>query len=70
VSPGFVLGAGATDLRNGLTAAQLTQVLVVFMASLKDAFVVPIALAGTAFFVALLLDRNMRKKGAIKLAAA
>jgi hypothetical protein len=40
------------------------------MASLKDAFVVPIALTGTGLFVALLLDRNMRNKGGMKVAAA
>lgn len=40
------------------------------MASLKDAFVVPIALTGVAFFLTLMLTKNMRVKGGIKLAVA
>jgi MFS transporter, DHA2 family, glioxin efflux transporter len=68
VDPLMVIGAGATDLRNALTPQQLSQVLVIFMDSLKDAFILPIPLACLAFFLALLLTRDMRIKGGIKLA--
>lgn len=70
VNPQLVISAGATDLRNALTPDQLSKVLVIFMASLKDAFIVPIALTGVAFFLTLMLTKNMRVKGGIKLAAA
>jgi hypothetical protein len=63
----MVISAGATDLRDALTADQLAKVLVIFMNSLKDAFVVPIALAGVGFFLAMGLTKNMRIKGGIKL---
>lgn len=66
----IVISAGATDLRNALTTEQLAQVLVIFMNSLKDAFIVPIALTGVGFFLALMLNKNMRTRGGIKLAAA
>jgi hypothetical protein len=68
VNPATVIGAGATALRNALTPAQLTLVLRAFMDSLKDAYIVPIALTGVAFFLAFALDRNMRIKGGIKMA--
>lgn len=58
--------AGATELRNKLAPDELGQVLYVFMDSLKDAYILPIALAGASFFLAVLLDRNMRVKGGIK----
>jgi hypothetical protein len=70
VDPMLVISAGATDLRNALTSDQLAQVLVIFMNSLKDAFIVPIVLTAVGFFLALMLDKNMRVKGGIKLAAA
>jgi MFS transporter, DHA2 family, glioxin efflux transporter len=70
VDPQIVISAGATDLRAALTPDQLQKVLVIFMSSLKDAFIVPIALTGTAFFLVFLLTKNMRVKGGIKLAAA
>jgi hypothetical protein len=40
------------------------------MDALNQAYIIPIALTGTAFFIALFLDKNMRVKGGIKLAAA
>ena len=68
VDPMLVIAAGATNLRNVLTRDQLLQVLVIFMNSLKDAFILPIALTGVALFLALGLSKNMRIKGGIKLA--
>ena len=70
VNPQLVISAGATDLRNVLSSAQLSKVLVIFMNALRDAFVVPIALTGIAFFLALGLTKNMRIKGGIKLQGA
>jgi hypothetical protein len=64
----MVISAGATDLRASLTSDQLSKVLAIFMASLKDAYIVPIALTGVAFFLTFLLTKNMRVKGGIKLA--
>jgi len=68
VNPQIIINAGATDLHKALTPDQLTKVLVVFMNSLRDAFVVPISLTGVGFFSALMLNKNMRIKGGIKLA--
>lgn len=70
VNPQMVINAGATDLRNALTPDQLPKVLTIFMNSLKDAFVVPIALTGVGFFLTFLVNKNMRIKGGIKLAGA
>jgi hypothetical protein len=70
VNPQLVISAGATDLRASLTPDQLSKVLVIFMASVKDAYIVPIALTGVAFFLTFLLTKNMRVKGGIKLALA
>lgn len=70
VNPQLVIGAGATDLHNALTPDQLSKVLVIFMNALRDAFVLPIALTGVAFFLALGLTKNMRIKGGIKLQGA
>jgi hypothetical protein len=53
-----------------LTPDQLSKVLVIFMASLQDAFRLPIALTGVAFFLPFLLTRNMWLKGGIKLEGA
>jgi hypothetical protein len=38
------------------------------MDSLKDAYIVPIALAGVGFFLALLLKKDMRATGGLKVA--
>jgi len=70
VDPQVVISAGATDIRKALTPDQLSKVLVIFMNSLKDAFIVPIALTAVGFFLALCLTKNMRIKGGIKLAGA
>lgn len=70
VDPQMVIHAGATDLRNALTPDQLAKVIVIFMNSLKDSFIVPIALTGVALFFALLLTKNMRIKGGIKVSGA
>jgi hypothetical protein len=68
VDPESVINSGATNLRNILTPDQLTEVLRIFMDSLKDAYVVPIALAGVGFFLALLLKKDMRASGGLKIA--
>ena len=70
VDPMTVISAGATNLHNALNSEQLSQVLVIFMDSLKDAFILPIALTAVGFFLALGLKKNMRVKGGIKLAVA
>lgn len=69
VDPNMVIHAGATDLRNNLTPDTLASVLRVFMDALSQAFIVPIAITGVAFFIGLFMDKNMRRKGGIKLAA-
>jgi hypothetical protein len=66
----LVIGTGATNLRNVLNPEQLSQVLAIFMDSLKDAFIVPIALTAVGLFLTLGLKKNMRIKGGIKLAVA
>jgi hypothetical protein len=55
LDPNTVINSGATGLQ--------IEVLGVFMISLKDAFIAPIALNGIAFFLALLSDKNMMIKG-------
>jgi ABC-type proline/glycine betaine transport system permease subunit len=67
VDPNMVISAGATDLRNNLTSVQYTEVVNIFMNSLRQAFIIPIALTGIAFFVGLLLNKDMRKTGGLKL---
>jgi hypothetical protein len=67
VDPQMVIAAGATDLRNALTPEQLAKVIVIFMNSLKDSFILPIAFTGVALFLALMLSKNMRTKGGIKI---
>lgn len=55
VDPRMVINSGATGLQ--------TEIIQVFMASLKYAFIPPIALNGLALFVALLLfNRNEQQK--------
>jgi len=68
VNPNTVINAGATDLANVLSSAQYSTVLNIFMDSLRQSFTIPIVLGGLAFFVGLLLDKNMRRTGGIKLA--
>ena len=68
VDPESVINSGATNLRNILTPDQLTEVLRIFMDSLKDAYAVPIALTGVGFFLALLLKKDMRASGGLKIA--
>jgi len=68
VNPQTVIQAGATDLANVLNPAQLSEVLTIFMGALKDAFVIPIPLVCLTFFLAVLLTRDMRIKGGIRLA--
>jgi MFS transporter, DHA2 family, glioxin efflux transporter len=68
VDPESVINSGATNLRNILTPDQLTEVLRIFMDSLKDAYIVPIALTGVGFFLALLLKKDMRASGGLKIA--
>jgi MFS transporter, DHA2 family, glioxin efflux transporter len=69
VSPSTVINAGATNLRENLTSEQFTLVLQIFMDSLRDAFILPIALAGISVFLALMLTREMRTLGGMKMPA-
>lgn len=69
VSPGTVINAGATSLRDSVTAEQFTLILRIFTDSLKDAFVLPIALAGVGVFLSLLLTKEMRTPGGMKMPA-
>lgn len=55
LDPNTVINSGATGLQ--------IEILGVFMISLKDALIAPIALNGIAFFLALLSDKNMMIKG-------
>lgn len=68
VDPVAVINSGATNLRNTLTADEFAKVLRIFMDSLKDAYIVPIALTGVGFFLALLLKKDMRARGGLKIA--
>ena len=69
VDPSVVINAGATNLRDKLTAEQFVLVLRIFMDSLKDAFILPIVLAGISVFLALMLTREMRIVGGMKMPA-
>jgi len=60
IVPDTLIAAGATDFKTELSPEQLALVLQIFMESLTGAYVVPIALMGTTFFLGLLLDANMR----------
>ena len=60
VAPSTVINSGATHLRNTLPAEQFAEVLRVFMDSLKDAYVLPIALNAVSMFIAAFLDKKMR----------
>ena len=66
----MVIHAGATSLEEAVKPDQLPKVLAIFMDALQDAFVLPIVLSGIAFFVSLMLTKNMRVKGGIKLQGA
>jgi hypothetical protein len=68
VDPLEVIHSGATALQSKLSAEQFAGVLTVFMASLQDAFILPIALAGVAFILALFVDKSMRRRGPLKVA--
>jgi hypothetical protein len=70
VDPLEVINSGATSLQSKLSPAQATEVLRVFMAALRDAFIIPIALMGVAFILSLLLDGSMRRRGQLKAAGS
>lgn len=67
VDPSVVINAGATNLKENLTVEQFTLVLQIFMNSLRDAFILPIGLAGISVFLALMLTREMRTVGGMKM---
>lgn len=69
VDPSVVINAGATNLKENLTVEQFTLVLQIFMNSLRDAFILPIGLAGISVFLALMLTREMRTVGGMKMPA-
>jgi MFS transporter, DHA2 family, glioxin efflux transporter len=61
VQPSFVVATGATELRRVFSAAQLPGIIASFMAGLKNAYAMGIALSGMAVIVAVLaavIDRR------------
>lgn len=69
VAPGIVINAGATNLRDRVTEEQYVLILQILMDSLRDAFVLPIAFAGVGVFLCLLLTKEMRRPGGMKMPA-
>ena len=51
VAPALVLGTGASDLRNVFSPEVLPGILVAYMAGLRDAYAIAIAMAGMAFII-------------------
>jgi hypothetical protein len=61
VSPQLVIATGATELRKVFSASQLPGLIASYMAGLKDAYALGIALAGLSAlvaFTALVIDRR------------
>ena len=56
VSPALVIGTGASDLRKVFSPEQLPGILQAYMAGLRDAYAICIALAGVAFVVAFFVE--------------
>ncbi|KAK7555885.1 MFS gliotoxin efflux transporter glia [Phyllosticta citricarpa] len=66
VDPKLVVATGATELRGVFEGAQLQGILEAYMAGLKDAYALAIALAGVATVVAIVMvvwDRRKLEKG-------
>ena len=53
IKPSLVLAAGATDLRQVFTAAQLPGILEAYVQGLHSAFALSIASGGAAFLIAV-----------------
>ena len=62
VDPGLVVATGATDLRRVFSAEQLPGVVASYMAGLKDAYILGIALAGMSVVVALVAVLTDRRR--------
>ena len=56
VSPALVIGTGASDIRKVFSPEQLPGILQAYMAGLRDAYAICIALAGVAFVVAFFVE--------------
>ena len=56
VSPALVLSTGASDLREVFNAQDLPGILQAYMAGLRDAYAISIALAGVAFIFAFFFE--------------
>jgi hypothetical protein len=70
VSPLIVLSGGATHLREAVSAAALPGVLQAYMASLSQAYIIPIAVGGIATIFACLVEWKSVKGKSIVAAAA
>ena len=62
LNPNVVVATGATQLRETFSAKDLPGVIKAYMAGLKDAYILAIALGGAAFLVAILILLFDRKK--------
>jgi len=62
LDPGVVVATGATELRRTFSAADLPGVINAYMAGLKDAYALAVALGGMAFLVAVLVLLFDRKR--------
>lgn len=73
IDVGAVVAAGATELRKVLSGQDLTYAVNSYMAGLKDAYAVGIALAGTTFILmvsSIIFDRRRLGKGSAVAASA
>lgn len=73
VDPKLVVATGATELRGVFEGAQLQGILEAYMAGLKDAYALAIALGGVATVVAIIMcvwDRRKLQKGQVGGGAA
>ncbi|EJD06103.1 MFS general substrate transporter [Fomitiporia mediterranea MF3/22] len=62
IDPDLVVDTGATHLRDVIPTDQLQGVLVAYTYALDRAFILPIAVAGSAFFTSLFVEWNTVKK--------
>ena len=70
VDPATIIAAGATHLREAVSAAQLPGVLQAYMTALSDAFVISIAAGGIATILACFVEwKNVKGKKIVPTAA-
>jgi hypothetical protein len=60
IDPISVLNTGATSLQDEFSQSQVVQILLYFMEALRDAFILPIALNGISFIIALAAEIIVR----------